>query len=237
LVKDFSIVSNDVINDLKILLTNFNDNNSDKINLLYEQWKILFREVCGYEFDTKKIEIKELLSTFEIEYEDIDLSKIIFAIHTYYALFIKLLGAETLTYFKHRDKSFLSSLNIENLEHSIQNLENGSVFKKEGINNFNEGDFFSWYLLCWNKEIKQVTLNLINKLKNYDFSSLNLEPKEAKDLIKNIYHYLLPQKLRHSLGEYYTPDWLAEFLIEKMQIDFSKNVRLLDPTCGSGTFL
>lgn len=237
LVKDFSIVSSDVINDLKILLTNFNDNNSDKINLLYEQWKILFREVCGYEFDTKKIEIKELLSTFEIEDEDIDLSKIIFAIHTYYALFIKLLGAETLTYFKHRDKSFLSSLNIENLEHSIQNLENGSVFKTEGINNFNEGDFFSWYLLCWNKEIKQVTLNLINKLKNYDFSSLNLEPKEAKDLIKNIYHYLLPQKLRHSLGEYYTPDWLAEFLVEKMQIDFSKNVRLLDPTCGSGTFL
>ena len=237
LVKDFSILSSDVVNDLKVLLTNFNNHNSGKINLLYEQWKILFREVCGYEFDTKKIEIKELLSTFEIDDENIDLSKIIFAIHTYYALFIKLLGAETLTYFKHRDKSFLSSLNIENLEHSIENLENGSVFKTEGINNFNEGDFFSWHLLCWNKEIKQVTLNLINKLKNYDFSSLNLEPKEAKDLIKNIYHYLLPQKLRHSLGEYYTPDWLAEFLVEKMKIDFSKNVRLLDPTCGSGTFL
>lgn len=64
-----------------------------------------------------------------------------------------------------------------------------------------------------------------------------MEPKEAKDLIKNIYHYLLPQKLRHSLGEYYTPDWLAEFLVEKMEIDFSKKVRLLDPSCGSGTFL
>jgi type I restriction-modification system DNA methylase subunit len=78
---------------------------------------------------------------------------------------------------------------------------------------------------------------LIEKLKKYDFSSLNLEPKEAKDLIKNIYHYLLPQELRHSLGEYYTPDWLAEFLIEKLNIDFSKNNRFLDPTCGSGTFL
>jgi len=237
LIQDFSIVSTDVIKDLKVILSNFIQNDFGKINLLYEQWKILFREVCGYDFDTKKIEIKELLKIFNIQDDGVDLSKVIFAIHTYYALFIKLLGAETLTYFRHRDNSFLSAINSNNLQHDITNLENGEVFKYEGINNFNEGDFFSWYLLCWNDEINLVTSNLINKLKDYDFSSLNLEPKEAKDLIKNIYHYLLPQKLRHSLGEYYTPDWLAEFLIEKMEIDFSQNVRLLDPTCGSGTFL
>ena len=237
LVKDFSIVSRDVTKDIKTILLKLINSDNNKVNLLYEQWKILFREVCGYEFDTKKIEIQELLNTFEIKDENIDLSKIIFSIHTYYALFIKLLGAETLTYFKHRDQSFLSNLNISNLEHSIKSLENGDVFKFEGINNFNEGDFFSWYLLCWNDDIKDIILNLIKKLKNYDFSSLNLEPKEAKDLIKNIYHHLLPQKFRHSLGEYYTPDWLAEFLIEKLNIDFSKNNRFLDPTCGSGTFL
>ncbi|OQB41357.1 MAG: N-6 DNA Methylase [candidate division CPR1 bacterium ADurb.Bin160] len=237
LVKDFSIISKDVTKDIKTFLINFINSNDKKVNLLYEQWKILFREVCGYDFDTKKIEIQELFDAFDIKDKNVDLSKIIFAIHTYYALFIKLLGAETLTYFRHRDKSFLSNLNNSNLEHNIKSLENGAVFRSEGINNFNEGDFFSWYLLSWNNEIKEISLNLINKLKNYDFSSLNLEPKEAKDLIKNIYHHLLPQKLRHSLGEYYTPDWLAEFLIEKLNVDFSKDNRFLDPTCGSGTFL
>lgn len=237
LVKDFSILSVDVINDIKKILLNFIKTDDKKVILLYEQWKVLFREVCGYEFDTKKIEIKKLLKTFNINEEEIDLSKIIFAIHTYYALFIKLLGAETLTYFRHRDKSFLGNLNLSNLKLSIESIENGNVFKYEGINNFNEGDFFSWYLLSWDNEIKNVTQNLILKLKNYDFSSLNLEPKEAKDLIKNIYHYLLPQELRHKLGEYYTPDWLAEFVINKLEIDFSKENRILDPTCGSGTFL
>ena len=237
LVKDFSIISKDATKDIKAFLINFINTNDKKVNLLYEQWKILFREVCGYDFDTKKIEIQELFNTFDIKNKNIDLSQIIFAIHTYYALFIKLLGAETLTYFRHRDKSFLSNLNNSNLEHGIKSLENGDVFKFEGVNNFNEGDFFSWYLLSWDNNIKDIALNLINKLKNYDFSSLNLEPKEAKDLIKNIYHHLLPQKLRHSLGEYYTPDWLAEFLIKRLNIDFSKNNRFLDPTCGSGTFL
>jgi len=237
LIKDFSIISNDTIDDVKILLLNFIKNDEKKINLLYEQWKILFREVCGYDFDSKKLEIKELLKTFHLEDETNDLSKIIFAIQSYYAIFIKLLGAETLTYFRHRDQSFISSLSQNNLEYQITALENGDIFKSEGVNNFNEGDFFSWYLLCWNDEVKKVISRMIEKLKNYDFSSLNLEPKEAKDLIKNIYHYLLPQKIRHSLGEYYTPDWLAEFLIDKLDIDLSKNVRILDPTCGSGTFL
>jgi len=237
LIKDFSIVSEDTIDDVKALLINFIKNDKGKINLLFEQWKILFREVCGYDFDTKKIEIKELAKTFRIENETDDLPRIIFAIQTYYALFIKLLGAETLTYFRHRDKSFISSLNKNNLKHKITLLESGEIFRTEGVNNFNEGDFFSWYLLCWNKEIEGTVQKISTKLKNYDFSSLNLEPKEAKDLIKNIYHYLLPQKLRHSLGEYYTPDWLAEFLVEKLEINFTKNIRVLDPTCGSGTFL
>lgn len=183
------------------------------------------------------MEIKELLKIFHLKNETGDLSKIIFAIHTYYALFIKLLGAETLTYFRHRDKSFLSSLDLNEIKLQVASLENGDLFRFEGINNFNEGDFFSWYLLCWNKEIKNILTRLVNKLKNYDFSSLNLEPKEAKDLIKNIYHYLMPKNLRHNLGEYYTPGWLAEFVIDKMNINFSSNVRILDPTCGSGTFL
>jgi len=237
LIKDFSIISEDTVNDVKTLLINFIKNEEGKVSLLFEQWKILFREVCGYDFDTKKIEIKELAKTFRLENEIDDLPRIIFAIQTYYALFIKLLGAETLTYFRHRDKSFISSLNESNLKHKITSLESGEIFRSEGVNNFNEGDFFSWYLLCWNSDIEKTVLKISTKLKNYDFSSLNLEPKEAKDLIKNIYHYLLPQKLRHSLGEYYTPDWLAEFLVEKLKINLSKNIRVLDPTCGSGTFL
>ncbi len=235
LVRDFSILSNESRNDIRELVVNFIENNKGKNNLLFEQWKVLFREVCGYDFETKKSEITELLKLLEIEHESIELAIVIFAIQTYYAIFIKLLAAETLTYFRHRETSFLTALS--NLKAQMTSLESGELFRREGINNFIEGDFFNWYLLCWNDKIEKILARIVNKLKDYDFSSLNLEPKEAKDLIKNIYHYLLPQNLRHSLGEYYTPDWLAEFVVEKLGIKYSSGFRALDPTCGSGTFL
>lgn len=45
--------------------------------------------------------------------------------------------------------------------------------------------------------------------------------------------------MRHSLGEFYTPAWLADNLIlEGLEmIGSKKNWKLLDPTAGSGTFL
>ena len=44
------------------------------------------------------------------------------------------------------------------------------------------------------------------------------EPELTRDLLKQLYQYLVPRHLRHDLGEYYTPDWLAQ--------------RVLDPACG-----
>jgi len=43
--------------------------------------------------------------------------------------------------------------------------------------------------------------------------------------------------VRHDLGEYYTPDWLAEQTLDELGYDGNPDKRLLDPSCGSGTFL
>ncbi|MCX7736714.1 MAG: N-6 DNA methylase, partial [Candidatus Kapabacteria bacterium] len=40
---------------------------------------------------------------------------------------------------------------------------------------------------------------------------------------------------RHSLGEYYTPDWLCERIVS--QFNFKESDKILDPACGSGSFL
>jgi len=56
-------------------------------------------------------------------------------------------------------------------------------------------------------------------------------------LLKKLYQYLVPPEVRHSLGEYYTPDWLAELVLEEVGYDGHNHERLLDPACGSGTFL
>jgi Eco57I restriction-modification methylase len=43
--------------------------------------------------------------------------------------------------------------------------------------------------------------------------------------------------LRHDLGEYYTPDWLADHVLNDLGYEGDPDERLLDPACGSGTFL
>ena len=57
------------------------------------------------------------------------------------------------------------------------------------------------------------------------------------DLLRDIYHGLVPRAVRHRLGEYYTPTWLAEHVLDSVGFDGTRSVRVLDPACGSGTFL
>ena len=62
----------------------------------------------------------------------------------------------------------------------------------------------------------------------YDFDKLD------GDILKELYQGLVDPQSRHELGEYYTPDWLAELTLES--IGYSGG-RILDPACGSGSFL
>ena len=47
---------------------------------------------------------------------------------------------------------------------------------------------------------------------------------------------LIDPRQRHYLGKYYTPDWLAQWICDRAIPD-PINARVLDPSCGSGTFL
>ncbi|MBU4486246.1 MAG: N-6 DNA methylase [Candidatus Delongbacteria bacterium] len=53
--------------------------------------------------------------------------------------------------------------------------------------------------------------------------------------MKGVYQELIDLDTRHSLGEYYTPDWLCERIVKKF--DFKPTDKVLDPACGSGSFL
>lgn len=74
-------------------------------------------------------------------------------------------------------------------------------------------------------------------MSNYSLVTLDVDPDNTRDLLKKLYQQLMPKELRHNLGEYYTPDWLAERVLDLLQYDGDPNKRLLDPACGSGTFL
>jgi len=115
----------------------------------------------------------------------------------------------------------------------VQEVLNGTKFNWEGIHNFIDDDFFTWPL---NEKMKSQGTRLVQKLvaslMAYDFSSAK------QDILKELYEEILGEEARHSLGEYYTPDWLAEYMLREMaKLTENPDWRVLDPSCGSGTFL
>lgn len=69
--------------------------------------------------------------------------------------------------------------------------------------------------------------------------------QQTGDVLRALYMGLVDKADRHIYGEYYTPDWLAEWLcgevIDDAYIDgwvrTGKGGGVMDPACGSGTFL
>ena len=117
----------------------------------------------------------------------------------------------------------------------ITKIIDGTYFRELGILNFIEEDFFTWIL---EEPIKDETLKLVKRLLNeldvYDFDQAD------EDLFKEIYQDIVGPSTRHAIGEYYTPEWLAELTLLYALKFLGKKDELpsiLDPACGSGTFL
>ena len=56
------------------------------------------------------------------------------------------------------------------------------------------------------------------------------------EVAPTLYQNVISQDERKNLGEYYTPRWLAREITETV-VDDPLNQRVLDPSCGSGTFI
>lgn len=214
---------------------------------LFEQWRLFFSEATDYKEWAERIESKKEFRSFVkgmgLDPKYAEAPKVFFALHTYYALLIKLVASLAAARFAGDSATPLSDLagkQGEELREAFADLERGGLFREYGIRNFLEGDFFGWYLAAWDDDIEEATGRLVRRLAEYDPGTLELAPENARDLLKKLYHYLLPREIRHDLGEYYTPDWLAERLVIQTlgQTDLGDpRKRVLDPACGSGTFL
>jgi uncharacterized caspase-like protein len=104
------------------------------------------------------------------------------------------------------------------------------AFKENRISNFLVEDFFSWIS---KDSISEYGIKIVNSilegLERYDLTKLN------EDIFKELYQQLVDPVEHRRLGEFYTPEWLAEMMVK--EVISEPNSRVLDPTCGSGTFL
>ncbi len=95
---------------------------------------------------------------------------------------------------------------------------------------------FSWCLAAPSAAIGRLTDRLVEALACRPILASAVAEGDC-DLFKSLYEDLFPRALRHQLGEYYTPDWLAAHVLDQVGYTGEPGTRLLDPACGSGTFL
>ena len=81
-----------------------------------------------------------------------------------------------------------------------------------------------------NGELDEALQRFILRLNAYDFSGL------SEEIIGDIYQQFLPPQKRKQLGEYYTPPSIVDWILDRTVRAHGLGP-LLDPSCGSGSFL
>lgn len=145
-----------------------------------------------------------------------------------------------ITFCQHSFIVIVARLIIAQMDNPKNNIENYIAVVSEG--------FQSW--LIQSNDGLEIIKKLIQDIKGYDWYNT------SKDILKHLYHGLIESHKRYEFGEYYTPDTLAKRVTDKVldndwldqQIIMAHDVitskrkneyglGVLDPACGSGTFL
>ena len=98
---------------------------------------------------------------------------------------------------------------------------------KTGLQGVVESDFFAWPT-----EVGGLPLlrTLARRIARFDWK------KAPNDVAAILYETVIPPDERRQLGEYYTPDWLARAIVREVVTE-PLDQYVLDPACGSGTFV
>lgn len=230
----------------KVLYQTLRDKSTDKSQMLFQEWKAIFH--LAHEDKSKQEAIakrkKSLSEYFNLkETESLnnqDEYEALFALQTAYATTVKIIAHHVLEKARGRTTADWSSIkSFDSILSYIKSVESGITFKQEGLYNLIEYDYFSWYATeqQWNRELSQALLRILETLARFS-GSCALDIRLLGDIFKELYQSVIPSSVRHCMGEYYTPGWLADHTITQALSSTSvKEWRALDPCCGSGTFI
>ncbi len=141
---------------------------------------------------------------------------VLFVEHTYLVLVATLIGHAVIGYDPRKYR-----------EHPAVMLT-GELFAAGEIHGVGEAGFFDWVIDIDGGEA--FLERLARHVGGFIWEHVD------HDVLKALYESVISPDDRHRLGEYYTPDWLAEHMVFDV-VDDPLNQRVLDPSCGSGTFV
>ena len=117
---------------------------------------------------------------------------------------------------------------LECAERQPKDLLNGrELANSTNLKGIIESDLFGWPL---EMEVTEYVRIIADQVSRFNWN------ERADELAATLYQNTVTQEERKAMGEYYTPKWLAETIVTELVPD-PANTRMLDPSCGSGTFI
>lgn len=214
---------------------------STRVRTLYNEWDRVFGTMYGEDdeatsFTEVSSKIKEIYG-----YDDtaeIDSKIYLFALQTFFNMFLKLLIYSFLAQLV--SPTFTFNENDSLSKPDIDRLFDGELNKYESlVNNFFESHFLEWftYTVSKNNFDTNVVNDILKTVNQFDLSTYILKPEEIQDILQEVYMELIPSEMRHLMGEYFSPDWIVEHALDMVGYDGDIKKTLIDPTAGSGSFL
>ena len=217
-LRDQALVAReDIAPTRKELLKNFGPD-SPSYERDVDELRALYAKFSGYETVAVKRRLwHDLLRTALGEVVQGDEFDDLFVRHTYLTIVVGIVV----------QASFGMDVN-QIAENDPENLVSGRQFAENtGLHGVVESDFFAWPA-----EVGATPLirTIARRVARFDWSA------PSSDIAATLYQTVIPAQERRDLGEYYTPRWLAKAIVEEIVTD-PLNQRVLDPACGSGTFI
>lgn len=204
---------------------------------------------------------KKLLKGAGLSTGEEDLYKFMFCLETTYALFTRLILAKAC-----EDYNFQGIDFSEFIESEIKGSERrGGTFlvmwgvlvmrlirkmRRDLVESVFEEDLFYW----WTDDFEGLQNNIYTDQRSYEVALMDFSRALAKvlyalykfdfskiigDPLGDLYQKYFDRETRKALGEFYTPKEVVEYIVDAVDYRGRGIVdkRLLDPACGSGTFL
>lgn len=199
----------------------------------FEQWKDLVSETM----------LGDLASKTDEEADDAQRAE--FALQAAYVVFIRLLLIRVCEDKEIFPERFLSNGGLLHWQEDIKRylkFVRGNRYEpllKMAYDNaaniyahfFTGRELFNWYQLG-----ETALLEALSRLAKYDFADVD------SDLLGTVYNAYVERHEKKKQGQYYTPRPIVDFILDETRWRDAKDIigdskRLIDPACGSGTFL
>ncbi len=223
----------------------------------YDFWKI------SYAKKPEKVpeNWRRIMTKNGLEANEENLFKFMFCLESAYSLFTRLILAKACEDYKLPDIDFSGFIknqirnisfrgDISLMAWAITTRDLIESMKQKLVKSVFEGDIFYW----WEDSYKELSAgdslyspryekqkayfgealaDIILTLYKFDFSEIVGDP------LGTLYQQYFDKETRKALGEFYTPKEVVEYILDAVGYEGRSVIgkRLLDPACGSGTFL